>query len=263
MTVLACDSCSGTASAALCDGSRLISEASVTNGNTHTETLMPLIETALRTGGVSVSEIDLFACTSGPGSFTGVRIGVATVKGLALGRGVPCAGVSSLEALAYAAAAEAAVSAAAGCLPPLILPLLDARRGQFYTALFEPDGGLPLRLTDDEALDIGKISSMLAEDGRYAGRPVLLCGDGAAAALPGLPAGRCVMPPPHRSFISPYYVAQAALAAHSRGQSVTDAALLPSYLRIPQAERDRLEKLKGPGTAGTNTEGTTSTEANK
>ena len=101
MKILALDSSATSASIAITDGTTLLAEYTLDNGNTHSETLLPMVEFALRTLSLTVDDIDLFAVSAGPGSFTGVRIGAATVKGLAFGRDIPCVAVSTLHALAY------------------------------------------------------------------------------------------------------------------------------------------------------------------
>ena len=100
MKLLALDSSATVATVALCEDDRLLAEYTLNNGNTHSETLLPMVESVLRSYGITVRDVDLFAASNGPGSFTGVRIGAATLKGLAFGAGKPCLGVSTLEAIA-------------------------------------------------------------------------------------------------------------------------------------------------------------------
>ena len=130
MKILAFDTSATVATVALCDNERLLAEYTVNNGNTHSETLLPMIESLLGHFSMSVSDVDLFAVSVGPGSFTGVRIGAATLKGLAFASDKPCVGVSTLEAIAEN------LSVCKG----LICPVMNARRAQVYTALFRSDG---------------------------------------------------------------------------------------------------------------------------
>ena len=193
MLILALDSAALSGSVALCEDGVLIAECTVCTGHTHSETLLPMVEAVLRAAGRQVGDIGLFACTVGPGSFTGVRIGAATVKGLAFGRGVPCIGVSTPEALAENGVQLAAATGG------LLCPVMNARREQVFNALFEVRDGQACRLCADRALPMVELGHGLAEDPAYAGRPVLLTGDGAAMTaqvLAGiLPAGRVVCLP--------------------------------------------------------------------
>ena len=144
MKIFACDSTAKTASVALCENNILLAEFTQNGGNTHSETLLPMVESALKTLGLRADDIDLFACSAGPGSFTGVRIGAATIKGLAFAKGKPCVGVSTLEALAYNLVGYEG----------LICPVMNARRSQVYTALFRSNGEVLERLMDDSAIAI-------------------------------------------------------------------------------------------------------------
>ena len=131
MITLALESAAAVASVALTEDGRTLAELTLDNGNTHSETLLPMADMLFRLTGRTLADVDLFAVSVGPGSFTGIRIGAATVKGLAFGSGKCCLGVSSLEALAYGLRGQ----------DGLICPVLNARRRQVYTALFRSDGG--------------------------------------------------------------------------------------------------------------------------
>lgn len=228
MLILGLDSTALTASAAVADVQdgevKTYSLFTVKNRLTHSETLLPMVEQALALYGAGVNNLDLLAVNAGPGSFTGVRIGVSTVKGLAFARDIPCAAVSTLEALAEPfSGMDAPVCAA-----------MDARRGQFYCALFAHGE----RLTPDDCLPAEGIRELL--NGR--GEPVLLCGDGAALLaekLQGAPV----------RVVSSVVRDQNALATALCGEkmfraekTVSGKELRPVYLRLPQAERERLEK---------------------
>ena len=173
MTLLAVETSAVTASVACFDGTA-VTEEFVNNGLNHSRTLLPMIDSVLQKAGVPIEKVDAFVCTNGPGSFTGVRIGVATVKGLAAAKDKPCAGLSTLLSMAY------------GGPDGLLCCVMDARRGQFYTALFEKTGDTVTRLTPDDALAGEEIVSLLKKQAR----PFTLLGDGADAFLPfaeGLP----------------------------------------------------------------------------
>lgn len=227
MIILALESSALTASVAVCDGERLLGEYTLNNGNTHSETLLPIVESLLKFLKLSVSDVDLFACSVGPGSFTGIRIGVATLKGLAFASEKPCVGVSTLEAMAYN------LSVPNG----LICPVMNARRKQVYAALFrEKDGNLE-RLMPDSAISIEELDKLLADYNE----PVYLVGDGYDITLQNLshPVGDT---PQRLRYQSAASVAKAAWLAYQSGTYSSDGEISPIYLRPCQAERERLEK---------------------
>ncbi len=229
MLIFALDSTAIIASVALLRDGKPLASFHVENGNTHSETLLPMAKALLESAGVGVDDIDLFACSTGPGSFTGVRIGVATVKGLAFGKNKPCVAVSSLEALAQSLVPSSGI----------LCPVMNARRGQVYNALFEVKDGELCRLTEDRALAIEELEAELSS----LQRPFYLCGDGAELVRRHL---RAVTPSPTPPLLvgqNACSVAMCADRAARRGDTVTDAALKPVYLRLPQAERERLERL--------------------
>ena len=225
MLILALDSSAVAGSVALCDGERLLCEYTVNLGNTHSETILPMVESILKLSGYTADDIDIFACSEGPGSFTGIRIGASTIKGLAFSTDKPCIGVSTLEALAYN------LIGAEG----IICPVMNARRAQVYNALF--DGELN-RITEDRAIAAADLAVELS---KY--EKVYLCGDGVQVALDG---GVNAIPAPERlRHQSGYSVAQCALKKYLSGERTKDTELTPVYLRLPQAERARLEKISG------------------
>jgi tRNA threonylcarbamoyladenosine biosynthesis protein TsaB len=195
-------------------------------GLTHSETLMPMVDQALAAAGISVKDVELVACVAGPGSFTGVRIGVCAAKGFALARDIPCAQIDALEALA----------AGAFGFDGEICPILDARRDQVYCARFRfGEGALPERLSEDMALSLSDFLGGLPADGRF-----LFIGDGVAAhgaAIARALGNRALIAKPHLSGLR----ADAAcyLAEQNPALRVLGANLEPIYLRKPQAERER------------------------
>ncbi len=229
MIILALDSTAKAAAVALLDGGRLIAKDMNNDGNTHSCSLLPMVERLMAENSVSIDDVGLYAASSGPGSFTGVRIGAATLKGLAFGRGRPCVGVSALHALAYNMRGTNGY----------VCALMDARRGQFYTALFEVSGGRVNRLTVDAAKSGEEIAAELKA---YGG--VTLVGDGATVALPYLADCDVRLAPEDRLLCDGESVGLLALAEYESGVSVSDAEFAPTYLRLPQAERERLEKEK-------------------
>ncbi len=229
MKILALDSTATVASVALCENETLLAEYTVNNGNTHSQTLLPMVEDLLKNFALTPKDIDLFAVSAGPGSFTGVRIGAATVKGLAFAQDKPCIGVSTLEALAYNLKGFAGI----------LCPVMNARRNQVYTALFRWEGDRLSRLMDDSAIAISELDQHLS----LYQEEVYLSGDGYDITKKGLtrPTGDTPVRLRHQSG---YSVAQVAYLLYQSGVRTPDHVLSPTYLRPCQAERERMEKLK-------------------
>ncbi len=233
MITLAFDSTAKTASVAVTDGEKLLALYSINNGLTQSELLMPMAESMLKSLKLSFSDLELLAASVGPGSFTGVRIGTALVKGIAFGKGIPCASVSTLEALAENLS----------CLTGIIVPAMDARRSQLYTAIFECDGKKMIRHTEDMAISTSELADILSS---YEGKSIYVVGDGYTVAvreLSRLGIKVCETPELLRDE-NAYSVAKVAIKLHNEGKTTDDISHLPTYLRMPQAERERLEKLK-------------------
>ena len=228
MKILSVDSSAIVASVALCEDGCLLAEYTLNNKNTHSETLLPMIESLLSFFSMEIGDIDLFAVSSGPGSFTGVRIGTATVKGLAFESNKPCIGVSTLEAIAYNLRFHKG----------LVCPVMNARRSQVYTAIFRSDGEKLERLTDDLAISIAELDTMLAE---YSEETVL-AGDGYDICVAGFEKAELRPVPERLRHQSAFSVAEAALAAYKSGKYCSDAELGVEYLRPSQAERERAER---------------------
>ena len=229
MLILALESSAKAASVALCRDGVLIAHSQQCSGLTHSCTLLPMAEQMLKNTDTRLAEVDAIAVARGPGSFTGVRIGVSTAKGLAWGAQKPAIGVSTLEAMAYhgLAAGEGALVCAA----------MDARRSQIYNALFEIWGGKPVRLCEDRAISLAELGEELGKMQKSA----FLVGDGAQLCYNtcldmGIPA---VLAPGNLVSQSAWGVAMAAF-----GQTPVPAEeLLPVYLRLSQAERERQARL--------------------
>ena len=234
MKILALDSTAVVGSVALCEDSRMVAHYTLNTGNTHSQTLLPMIESVLKSAEWEIDDLDLFAVSQGPGSFTGVRIGIATIKGLAFGKNIPCAGVSTLEALAYNLRYYSGI----------ICPVMNARRAQVYNALFACENGVLTRLCPDRAISIAELDEELAT----ATQPIYLVGDGYDITLDGFQKTQVVPVPDELRYQSGYSVALCGLAAHSRGEAVNDTTLTPVYLRPSQAERERNERLANENT---------------
>ncbi len=237
MKILAFDSTAKVASVAICEDEKMLSQYTVDNGLTQSELLLPMAEDMLKELKLSFADIELYAASVGPGSFTGVRIGAALIKGLAFGKGTPCAEVSTLEALAYNLEGTDGI----------IVPTMDARRGQVYTAIFRssPDG--IERLTEDDAISITALADMLKA---YENERVYLCGDGYAVAKKGLNDSgvKTECTPALLINENAASVARVAFRNYKNGVYTTDTAVKPTYLRMPQAERERLERINSEAT---------------
>ena len=228
MKILAIDSSALVASVALCEDENVLAEYTINNGNTHSETLLPMIESVLGFFDLGADEIDAFAVSAGPGSFTGVRIGAATLKGLAFGFGKPCVEVSTLEAIAYNLRLSRGI----------ICPVMNARRGQVYTAVFRSNGEKLERLMPDVAISIEELDIILANYGE----DVCLCGDGYDVTLAGLVNTKPLYVEPRLRLQSAASVAAVALEKYKRGEFCNDEQLRVNYLRQSQAERERAER---------------------
>ncbi len=230
MIILALDSTAGTGAVALTEDDRLLGAITLNTGNTHSETLLPSIEALLKLCGLTVGNIHIFACAKGPGSFTGVRIGAATIKGLAFSSGKPCIGVSTLEALAYNLRGFSGI----------LCPVMNARREQVYNALFRAEGGKPIRLCEDRAISLEELRADLV---CYGDTPIYLSGDGYQMTAGALSQPTLKDTPEELRYQSGYSVAMCARMAYLAGDRTDDKTLAPTYLRLPQAERERLERL--------------------
>ena len=232
MKILSFDSTAKAASAAVLENDKVLSSFTIDNGVTQSELLLPMAEDMLKNLKLTFRDIELYACSVGPGSFTGVRIGTALVKGLAFGRNIPCVGVSTLEGLAENLAG----------MRDLIVPVMDARRGQYYTAIFSYESQMT-RLTEDEALSAEALGQKLCELGK--GKKIYLVGDGynsAKAALDKLGV-YTEDTPPLLILENAASVGAVAYRKYISGDFCSDTDLKPTYLRLPQAERERLERL--------------------
>ena len=230
MLILAFETSAKAAGVALHDGAKLLAECYQNTGLTHSQTLMVMAEDLLKQCGLTAADVTHVAVAAGPGSFTGVRIGVAAAKGFAWGAQLPCCGVSTLEAMARGL----------GVYEGVVCACMDARRSQVYNALFRAEKGVLTPLCPDRAIALAELKEELeAIDG-----PIYLVGDGSSltyntlvSRLPNL-----VMPAEHRMHQRGAGVALAALEKINAGEIGDAASLQPNYLRLSQAEREKLEK---------------------
>ncbi len=221
MRILAIDTSAVCASCAVLENGRIRAQSSTNAGLTHSRTLLPMVDAMLQNSETPLSSVDCFACSVGPGSFTGIRIGIAAIKGLCDGTDKPALAVSTLEGLAYNLLGQTCLACA----------VMDARCEQVYTALFRVEGERVTRLTDDDALKIADLGEKL----KQYDEPIVFVGDGAEKceqAL-GYPAA-----PPLLRFQSAASVALCAERNFDEDKLLAGKDLQPVYLRLPQAERE-------------------------
>lgn len=228
MKILALDGSAAAGSAAVCEEDRVIGESFLHTAKTHSQTLLPMTTELLELSDTKLSDLDFLAVTVGPGSFTGLRIAISAVKGMAMGADKACVGVSTLESLAYNLRGFEGVVAS----------VMDARCEQVYTALFALHDGAVARTTPDMAISISELSKMLQNEKKA----IFLVGDGAIMCYTKLsdehPTLR-LAPAPLR-YARASSVAACAYNKYLLEGTIPAEALLPSYLRLPQAERELL-----------------------
>ncbi|MBR5514600.1 MAG: tRNA (adenosine(37)-N6)-threonylcarbamoyltransferase complex dimerization subunit type 1 TsaB [Clostridia bacterium] len=230
MKILAFDSSAVAASAALLDDDKIIAEYTQNTGHTHSETLLPLAENALKAASCSVDDIDLFAVSAGPGSFTGVRIGVSLIKGLAFGKNKPIASISTLEALACNLCGFSGI----------VCPVMDARRNQVYTAIFKNG----IRVTEDMLIPLCELEEILK---KYS-EPIYFTGDGYDLARKNIKLENIENTPVRLRLQNAVSVALCGKNNFEKNTNIfTDSTLQPIYLRASQAERERNERIKENG----------------
>lgn len=215
--LLSVDSSAVTASAALTDGEKVIKSELINAGLTHSETLLPMIKRVMQ--GYSVSDLDAIAITAGPGSFTGVRIGVATVKGIAFNDNIPCIPVSTLEAIAYNFTDTDTV----------VCAVMDARRMQFYNALFKIEQGRVTRLCNDRAISLDDLKNEIS---LY--ESVVIAGDGAELCYNNIALDNVILADIEHRYQNGIGVSRAACDK----EKIPPKSLMPVYLRPSQAERE-------------------------
>ena len=232
MLILAFETSAKAASVALLEDGKLLGEGYQNTGLTHSQTLMVMAENLLSQCGKTVEDVTAAAVAAGPGSFTGVRIGVAAAKGFAWGREIPCYGVSTLEAMALSL----------GAYQGYVCPCMDARRSQAYNALFYVNRGVLERVSEDRAISLAELGAEL----KSLKEPIFLVGDGSNLCyntlLESVP--NLVLPPEHRMHQRAVGVGLAARKLAEAGDPGDANALTPNYLRLSQAERERAERMK-------------------
>ncbi len=224
MRILGVESSAKSASVCIWEDGRILCESFSNNGLTHSKTVLLMIEDMLQQSGISLDSIEKLAIANGPGSFTGLRIGAAVVKGLSWARDIPCVGVSTLEAMVYNAIA----------LEGVVCCVMDARAGQVYNAVFKIENGEIYRMCEDRAIAISELDTELANE-----KEIILLGDGATLCSTKLTHRNIKLLPEHMRYQRAFGVCEAAADL----DGVSSEELTLQYIRKPQAERERLAKL--------------------
>ena len=230
MKILAVDTSAKAASTAIVENGKIIAEFFINTQLTHSQTMLPMIENMLKSCNASLEDIDGFAVSVGPGSFTGLRIGISLVKGLAFSAQKKCAPVSTLETLCRNVSTVGRICA-----------VMDARCSQVYTATFEFDGEKYTRISEDEAISIAQ----LEENVKKCKNPVIFVGDGAEMCYNKLKetCKNVFLSAENVRFQRASSVAAAAEKMFEQNDTLSAEELTPSYLRLPQAQRERMAKM--------------------
>jgi len=231
MLIFAVDTCSMSSSAAIADEERVLAQFTVNHKKTHSEKIMPQIDSMLKASDIVLDDIDVMAAAVGPGSFTGVRIGVATIKGFALALNKPCVAVSSIEALAYS------VKSFKG----IVSPILDARRNQVYNAVFKSDAREIERLTPDRAISLSELLDELSKTEEN----IIFVGDGVPVfknEIENVLKNRAYFAPKPLVYNLASSVAEVGIRKYEIGETVKPELLTPEYVRLSQAEQEKQMK---------------------
>ena len=232
MKILALETSAKAVSAAVTEDGKVLCSGYQDTGLTHSRTLMPIVEGILNNTGLTMADIDAVAVAAGPGSFTGLRIGIAAVKALGMSLDKPCAAVSTLEALAYNLQSFSGIICAA----------MDARCNQVYTAFFESDGTSVKRLCEDRAVSTDVLFEDIKKYVSETGEKVMLVGDGAKLCFNKF-GEEFVKEAPSQLVLG--HASGTCIAAEKifeNGKTVSAGELVPNYLRLAQAEREKLQK---------------------
>ena len=237
MLTLAFETSAKAASVALMEEGRLLGESYQNTGLTHSQTLLVMAQDLLKQCGKTAGDVTAVAVAEGPGSFTGVRIGMAAAKGFAWGADIPCYGVSTLEAMAQSL----------GIWQGYVCACMDARRNQVYNAIFYGNKGRLERRCDDRAISLAELGAEL----KPLEGPIFLVGDGSELTYRVLSpeVSALVLPPEHRMHQRAVGVALLAARKQAAGEVGDGNSLTPNYLRLSQAERERMEKMQNMGSS--------------
>lgn len=231
MKILALETSAKSVSVAVLEDGNVLCSAYQNIGLTHSRTLMPLLDGMLTNSELTLNDMDLIAVAAGPGSFTGLRIGVSAAKGLAWAQDLPCCGVSTLEAMAQNVRHMEGYT---------VICAMDARRQQVYNAVFHVENGKLVRMAPDRAIGLDELANEINNDRKQK----IIVGDGARLCYTYLSEQgiACTMAPPALVMQNAVGVSQVALEMAQRSETVNAHELVPVYLRLSQAERERLAK---------------------
>lgn len=236
MKILSLECSASPASAAIMEDGKILASSFVNIKLTHSQTLLPMIENALSSAMLSFDDIEGIAVSCGPGSFTGIRIGIAAAKGLAAPKNLPCAAVSTLYSMAYNFADT-------DCI---ICAVMDARCNQVYNAIFDIEDGKINRLCDDRAIICGELAEELKKVSQNTDKCVIIVGDGTEVFYPfAKDIPNIKKSGENNRFQNAASVGVAAAEMFAAGNTVSPEELLPIYLRLPQAERELKKKKEG------------------
>lgn len=222
--------CSATpASVAIIEDGKVLAHEFVNVKLTHSQTLMPMTENVLNHAQLTINDIDGLCISNGPGSFTGVRIGISAIKGLAAPKNLPCVAVSTLRAMAENY----------NGVDCIVCAVMDARCNQVYNALFEINGDNIIRLCDDRALLCEELANEIKNLSQNHDKCVIIVGDGTDIFYPFVETYKNVRKStPQNRFQNAVGVGLVAFDSFQKGETIEASALLPFYLRLPQAERE-------------------------
>ena len=236
MKILAVECSAGPASAAIMEDGKIISNAFCNVKITHSQTLVPMVECVLKAAGIELNEIDGFAVGAGPGSFTGIRIGISAIKGMAQAKKLPCAPVSTLRAMA-----ENYIE-----YDCIVCGVMDARANQVYNAFFDITGGKVRRICKDRAISIDDLSEEIKKISQNVKKRVIIVGDGTDVFFPAVKNIPCVIKSEEaKRYQNACGIATSSVDIFRTNNTVSPDELLPTYLRLPQAERELKKKRSG------------------
>lgn len=233
MKILSLDASANSASVCIYDATedKIIGDFYINTKLTHSQTLVPMIDALLGSTKLNLSDIDFFAVNTGPGSFTGIRIGVSVIKGMAMALSKPCVSVSTLHSMAYNFIDSEDV---------VVCACMDARRNQVYNALFSVNNGVVNRICEDRAISVEALFSEL----ETIDKTVVLVGDGAELCYRQKADCDVALSVASKRYQRATSVALAAVELINKNETLSAATLMPTYLRPSQAERERLNKEK-------------------
>lgn len=233
MKILAVECSATPCSVAIVEDRKITASGFVNVKLTHSQTLMPMVEATLKAAMTELKDIDGFAVSSGPGSFTGIRIGISAVKGMAAADKKPCVGISTLKAMAHNFSDRDVI----------VCAVMDARCNQVYNSIFDISDGIITRIRTDRAIMCEELAEEIEKMSQNINKRVIIVGDGADVFYPFVKDfGFCDKADEQKRYQNAVGVAVEAFDFFLKGETVEPDELLPIYLRLPQAERELKNK---------------------